>query len=40
VEVIRHQSIGQHAYGGGNTRLRHQVEESVVIVGPVEHGAP
>ena len=40
VEVIGHQAIGKNAHRSANTRLRHQVEERVVIVGFMKHRRP
>ena len=40
VEVIGHQAIGKNAHRSANTRLRHQVEERVVVVGFMKHRRP
>jgi hypothetical protein len=40
MEVIVHQTRGEDAHGSAKASFRHNVDESIVIVGLVERDAP
>ena len=40
VEMIGHQAVGEDAHRSANARLRHQVEERVVVIGLMEYRRP